>query len=339
VEVAWLVVMAGTLLFIDDVFIATPRPNRPSIRLLPASTFDKSITVTNHLDETIILELRSPEKSGLLIQEVTGLGPSKANINSTELSTMDGSAYNSARMNSRNIVMTLKIMDTPSVEYNRLLSYKYFPVKKKLRLRIETDSRTCDIYGYVESNEPSIFSSSVTTQISIICPDPYFYSSSMNITMFAGVIPTFTFPFSNESLTEDLIEVGEISDNQEPVITYLGDTEVGMNIFIHSIGSVTNLRIFNLYTNELMRIDDVKMVELTGSGIVSGDNIVISTIKGQKSITLLRGGLYLNILNCLDVNVDWFQLVRGENVFAFVADTGVTNLDVRIENQTLYEGV
>lgn len=299
----------------------------------------KSITVTNHLDESIILELRAPEKSGLLVKEVTGLGPSKASINSTELSTMDGSSFNSARMNSRNIVMTLKIMDTPSVEYNRLLSYKYFPVKKKIRLRIETDYRTCDIYGYVESNEPVIWSSSVTTQISIICPDPYFYSSSMNITMFAGIIPTFSFPFSNESLTESLIDIGEISNNQEPVITYLGDAEVGMNIFITAIGDVTNLRIFNLYTNELMRIDDVKMAALTGSGIVSGDNIIISTIKGQKSITLIRGGVYMNILNCLDINVDWFQLVRGDNVFAFIADTGLTNLEVRIENQTLYEGV
>lgn len=299
----------------------------------------KSITVTNHLDESIVLELRSPEKSGLLIQDITGLGPSKANINSTELSTIDGSVYNSARMTSRNIVMTLKLMDIPNVETTRLLSYKYFPIKKRIRLRIETDSRTCDIYGYVESNEPVIFSSSVTTQISIICPDPYFYSSSMNITMFAGVIPTFTFPFSNESLTENLIQIGELSDDQEPVITYLGDTEVGMNIFIHAVGDVTNLRIFNLYTNELMQIDDTKLTTLTGSGIVSGDNIIISTIKGQKSITLIRGGIYLNILNCLDVNVDWLQLVRGENVFAFYADTGLTNLEVRIENQTLYEGV
>jgi len=50
-----------------------------------------SITVTNHLDESVKLELRFPEKSGFLVQGVTGLGPSKANINSTELSTTDGS--------------------------------------------------------------------------------------------------------------------------------------------------------------------------------------------------------------------------------------------------------
>lgn len=299
----------------------------------------KSITVTNHLDESIVLELRAPEKSGLLIQDVTGLGPSKANINATELSTIDGSVYNSARMNSRNIVLNLKLMDIPSVEYNRLLSYKYFPIKKKVRLRIETDTRTCDIYGYVESNEPTIFSSSVTTQISIVCPDPYFYSSSMNITIFSGILPVFSFPFSNESLSENLLTMGEITDDQEPVITYLGDAEVGMNIFIHTIGSVTNLKIFNLYTNEIIHIDDVKMIALTGSGIVTGDDIIISTIKGQKSITLIRGGVYMNILNCLDVDVDWLQLVRGTNVFAFYADTGLTNLEVRIENQTLYEGV
>lgn len=299
----------------------------------------KSITVTNHLNESIVLELRSPEKSGLLIQEITGLGPSKANINSTELSTIDGSIYNSARMNSRNIVLTLKFLDNPSVEYNRLLSYKYFPIKKKIRLRIETDSRTCDIYGYIESNEPLFFSNNSTTQISIICPDPYFYSSTMNITIFSGVLPTFSFPFSNESLIIGTMIMGEISTNQEPTITYTGDAEVGMNIFITATGDVSNLRIFNLYTNEIMYLQDSKMIALTGSAIVNGDDIIISTIKGQKSITLIRGGIYMNILNCLDVNTNWLSLVRGDNTFAFYADSGISNLNVRIENQTLYEGV
>lgn len=37
-----------------------------------------------------------------------------------------------------------------------------------------------------------------------------------------------------------------------------------------------------------MRIDTDKLEKLTGSGMVAGDEIIISTIKGDKSITLLR---------------------------------------------------
>lgn len=38
-------------------------------------------------------------------------------------------------------------------------------------------------------------------------------------------------------------------------------------------------------------------------------------------------------------NTDWFTLAKGDNIFAFTADSGVTNLQFRIENKVIYEGV
>ena len=61
--------------------------------------------------------------------------------------------------------------------------------------------------------------------------------------------------------------------------------------------------------------------------------------KGLESITLIREGVSYNILNCLDKNTDWFTLAKGDNIFAFTADSGVTNLQFRIENKVIYEGV
>lgn len=298
-----------------------------------------SVTITNYLGESITLELRFPEKSGFLIQEIAGLGPTKANINATELATGDGSIYNSARANARNIVFTLQLLELPTVETTRQKSYRYFPLKKRVRLAFTTENRTCETYGYVESNEPNIFSTAETTQISIICPNPYFYSMLTNITLFSGVINLFEFPFSNESLTENLIEMGEIINYQDKNVFYTGDTEIGITIEIHAIGPATNVSIYNSATYELMMIDTDRLATLTGFGIITGDNIVISTVKGQKSITLLRDGIYTNILNCLDKDVNWFQLSKGDNVFGFTADTGITNLQFRILNQTVYEGV
>ena len=137
----------------------------------------RAVTVTNYLGESKRFELAFPEESGFAVQSISGLGPSKADINTTEISTNDGSLYNSARVNSRNIVMSLKLMFNPQIEDTRHNSYKYFPIKKRVTLLIETDNRICETYGYVESNEPDIFSSDETTQISIVCPDPYFYSA------------------------------------------------------------------------------------------------------------------------------------------------------------------
>lgn len=304
-----------------------------------------SIVVTNYLGDRIKLELGKPDVSGFLIKSITGLGPAKANVNTTEVSTNDGSLFNSARLSQRNIVLDMVFINTvygESIEDLRQKSYKYFPLKKSVELTIETDNRYVKTTGYVESNEPNIFSSQEGTQISIICPDPYFYSAGEdgnNVTNFYGIDPMFEFPFSNESLDEPLLVFGEIQIKTEGVITYHGDSEIGVMIYIHAIGPATNINIYNTETREVMRINTEKISSLTGKGIVASDDIVINTAKGEKSITLIREGVSYNILNCLDKNTDWFMLAKGDNIFAFTADSGVTNLQFRVENKVIYEGV
>lgn len=304
-----------------------------------------SIVVTNYLGDRIKLELGKPDISGFLIKSITGLGPAKANVNTTEVSTNDGSLFNSARLSQRNIVLDMVFINTvygESIEDLRQKSYKYFPLKKSVELTIETDNRYVKTTGYVESNEPNIFSSQEGTQISIICPDPYFYSAGEdgnNITNFYSIDPMFEFPFSNESLDEPLLVFGEIQIKTEGVITYHGDSEIGVMIYIHAIGPATNINIYNTETREVMRINTEKISSLTGKGIVASDDIVINTAKGEKSITLIREGVSYNILNCLDKNTDWFTLAKGDNIFAFTADSGVTNLQFRVENKVIHEGV
>ena len=251
-----------------------------------------SFAITNYLGDRIKLDLREPEVSGFLIKSVTGLGPVKATVNTTEVVTNDGSMFNSARLSQRNIVFQIVFVDTvygETIEDVRQKSYKYFPAKKSVEIIIETDNRYVRTSGYVESNEPNIFSSQEGTSISIICPDPFFYSAGEdgnNVTDFYSIDPLFEFPFSNESLTEPLLVFGEIQIKTEGVITYYGDAEIGVTIYIHAIGPASNINIYNTETREVMKIDTVKLQKLTGKGVVASDDIVINTSKGDKSITL-----------------------------------------------------
>ena len=300
----------------------------------------KSVTVTNYVGDQLKLDLFRPELSGFVITSIDGLGPGKADINSTEMSTTDGARYNSARVSSRNIVMSLRYLYKDTIEDTRQLSYKYFPLKKKVTLLFETDNRTLWIEGYVESNEPNIFSKESDTDISIICPYPFFYSGNGNqTTIFSGIEPMFEFPFSNESLEEPLIVMSTIQNLTENIVTYNGDVEIGLTINIHAIGEASNISIYNLMNGEVMRINTDKIATLTGEGISNGDDIIITTSKGEKSVKLIRDGRTINILNCMDKNTDWFTLVKGDNIFSFTADTGSNNLQFRIENKVVFEGV
>ena len=302
----------------------------------------KSVTITNHLDESIKLDLFNPEESGFIIKNIDGLGPVKANINFKELATNDGSIDNSDRLSSRNIVMSLQFIESPTIEETRLKSYKYFPIKRNIKILIETDNRICETIGRVETNVPTIFSNAEGCQISILCPNPYFYSAGengANQTIFYGTNPLFEFPFSNESLTEDLIEFGSIENRTEGTIYYDGDAEIGITIQIHAVGEAAGLVIYNTRTRELMRINDDKLKSLIGSGIQAGDEITITTSRGEKGIYMLRSGVTTNILNSLEKPIKWFQLSKGDNTFAYTASAGLTNLQFRIENKVIYEGV
>lgn len=302
----------------------------------------ESITVTNYLGESLFLELKDPYTTGFIVREVKGLGPVKGSINATDMATNDGAIFNSSRINKRNIVLTLRFLDghgTHSIEELRQLTYKYFPVKRKLTFLVKSDEREAYATGYVEANEINIWSDKEEAQISIICPDPYFYSLATDRTTFYGVTYEFEFPFSNESLFDKMIEFGSIEIKKENSVYYTGDSETGVTINIHAIGEVRNLTIYNVGTRESMNINTDMIQTLTGAGITSGDDIIISTVKGNKYIRLLRAGTTYNILNCLGKDADWFQLAKGDNIFTFIADYGESNLQFNIQSQVIYEGV
>lgn len=298
----------------------------------------QKITVTNHLDESMTMELGFPEKSGFLIRSIEGLGPTKADIATTEMSAMDGAIYNSARAQARNVVLSLTFLEFPTIETTRQLSYKYFPLKKRVKLEIVSDNRSVYVYGYVESNEPDIFSKQEGTTISLICPDAYLYDINDAETVFSTVLSNFQFPFSNESLTNPLIEFSILDLQTIKTVLYEGDATIGLIIHIHATGSASDVEIINTRTLESISINSAKLIVLTGSDISEGDDIYISTVKGDKYALLYRNGTPTNILNVLGQDPDWFTLEKGDNIFAYTANSGLVNLQFSITNKVAYEG-
>lgn len=296
----------------------------------------KKITVTNHIGESLEMELTSPEKSGLAVLSVDGLGPGKADINITDIA--DGAVFNSARLNTRDITLKLRYIGI-NIEAIRQKTYKYFPMKKLVKLTVETDNRRAYVCGYVGKNEPDIFSKKSGCSILITCPDPFYYSLDDLETVFSGVVPLFEFPFENNSLIEPLLEMGNIVTKQYEVVTYEGESEIGVTIIIHSLGTVGTIKIHNIDTRQSIEISEEKLKAITGSGIVANDTITICSLQGQKSITLLRNGVETNILNCLGRNIEWFKLRKGDNIFAYTAEEGASNLQFKVVSKIIYEGV
>lgn len=173
----------------------------------------KSITATNYVGDSLEIELGNPEKSGFLITSITGLSSPKATINTTDVPTNDGSVYNSSRLGNRNITITMRILDNPSIEKNCQTLYKIFPSKRRLKIRFLTDYNR-DVYaiGYVESNQIDHFSKAVTSTISIVCPDPYFYDEDTQYVVFGNSDNEMEFPIETEIYTTNEMPSGKSSE-------------------------------------------------------------------------------------------------------------------------------
>lgn len=308
----------------------------------------KSVTAVNFKGESIKMDLFHPESSGFIIIKIDGIGPGKATVTKNDSKVYDGGTITSARLPSRNIKMEIQFLWVNSIEDVRHKSYKYFPLKKPITLIFETDTRTVEIEGVVESNEPDIFSSEESTNISIICPDPYFYASGENArskTEFSGINAMFEIPsdtgYSNESLTEALTEISTLYVQSERGIMNYGEVDIGVVISIKPLAIVKGiLTISNVTLGQNMSFDLNKIKTITENDFHLGDELVINTLRGKKSVTLVREGKNYNALSCIDTRTDWIYLTSGENTFTYYLDgEGIEDLQFSVTNSILYEGV
>lgn len=311
----------------------------------------RSITVINARDELLEIPLTKPERSGLGLQSITGVGSPQMNIITTN-SFYDGSRLGHIRAEQRNIVLTFFPMAYPSVETSRQMLYRYFPVHSQVTLMFNLDNRDVSIKGYVESIEPNIFEVPETVSISVICTRPFFESYIPTVLNFWEAVPLFEFPFSNESLTEPLLEFGETSSKTSVNVDYMGDISGGMRLIMRGMGAnnCNFIHIYNMTSNEHMTISRDLVEKITnpylnvGSLAHQGLVYTLDTTPGRQSLTLLweQGDSVFNILPALGREIDWVYLYPGKQEIVIQTDlpsTVVEPIRTSIEYKTRYVGI
>lgn len=259
------------------------------------------------------------------VYKIEGLNPPQATINSSVNTTTDGSSINSVRLENRNIVIYMTIEG--DVEANRINLYKYFPVKKRIKLYFKNYTRDIYIEGNVELIECDLFTNKQIAQISIICPKPYFKDVQNLITTFGDVSSMFEFPFS---ISKTGIEISGVTTNQRRSIINTGDIDTGVIIKLFSTGTVVNPVIYDVLKRTQLKLNFT---------MLASDTIVINTNVGEKSIELIRDGVTYNAMGYMAQDSTWFILEAGDNVFTYDADSGNSYLQLTFTTAILYSGV
>lgn len=298
-----------------------------------------TVIATNYLNESLEISLTNADDHGLVITNIDGIGGGEADINIGDFATANGGYFNSSRALSRVITLDILFKEAPTIEVARRNTYRFFPIRKKVTLEFITDTRHTMIEGYVESNEATIFSPKTGTSISVVCPKASLEAKEYSEAKFYGEEPLFTFPFINTLPTTPTLVFGDVRLDAEEYVYYDGEMETGMYISIKIYGLVENIRIYNVRTNESMYIITDNIEKITGHKLKLGDEILISTIAGDKYARLLRNGVYTNILNAIDRDSQWMTLSRGDNVFSYTASEGADDMEYTLTYKPLYEGV
>ena len=318
----------------------------------------QSFTVTNHTGKSMVCELANPWKEGLAVASIDGLGPGQATVNVADISSTDGGLFNSARKGTRNITFSLVFTDHDklSIEDLRRKCYTYFPLKKPVNLKFTTsDGKTNKdffINGFVEANDPTIFTSREGASISVICPQPCFFTAKEQEQRFSiSSNPNFAFEFSKVPSNNNELVMGIVTPYVVSNVYYEGDADAGIVLEIvfksdveHSTENPKTIRIDNSLTNttnifSLEKIKNIVSEMLTGyTGIVAGDKVILSTVVGEKALTYIHDGVSYNVLGAVEPSGKWIYLTTGENHLTIDKDSTV-EIIASVKNKIYYYGV
>ena len=285
---------------------------------------------------TLILENESGEQVNLsttanqyMTSKIEGLNPPAGTISTSSYAGMNGSYLNNAFIEKRNVVISFAMRGI-GIEKRR--HQLYHVVKPSRYIKIWYKTANIDVYaeGYVETCEVSNFEQQISGQISILCPDIYWYSRDIFYAYYSGVIGAFHFPFPE-------------SDEPFPLGVYSADKTLSIFNSGEEVGILITLEAASgediptpVATGVTLYDDDTKTYFQLLLEILPGDKIIINTKQGQKSVTLVRDGVTTNIINCMTSGSTWFTLRKGLNRYRLSASKYIT---ATIQHTDAYLGV
>ncbi len=259
---------------------------------------------------------------------IDGLNPPVAQINTSAIAGVDGASFNSSKLQTRNVVITIKI--NGDIEKNRIRLYKYFRNKQYCKIYYQNETRNVYIEGYVEALEVSQFTNDERAQISIICPNPYFKDMETIIQSISKIVKKFIFPFSING--DEPIPISSLELEKVTNIINDSESETGLIINAKFIGRVSKLEIRNVDNGQSFVIN---------YEFIKDDKLIVNCNKGSKSIILTREAVEYNLIPYMQKGSSFFQLGIGDNHFSFLADEGINDMlvDINFKYYKVYSGV
>ena len=271
-------------------------------------------------------QLELTNNPAYVITNIDGMSPPDAIINTLMRAGHDGSVFNSAFVDNRQIIIDIAINSPAEANRNRL--FRFFRTARRTRLIYHNDMHDVYIDGWSMYAPVQYFAEKQLIQVTLICPDPFWHG----ITEIEGSTDNnenlFEFPFSIEQ--GEPIAFSEYHSGGGAFIWNPGNVESGIIIDITASGAVTNPQIYHVNTDTYFKVT---------TSLQSGDRLIIDTITDQKSVKRIRSGSTTNLIASRAVGSTWIGADPGLNQYILRADSGASNMTATIRFTTNIEGV
>lgn len=253
----------------------------------------RKVDVITRRGTTLSLELFEND-SGYQLVDPEGLDPVKATLSSSPNVGEDGETFQSARRGFRQIKLILDLVpDFITSTYSTLRRnlYDYLMPKETVRLRFYLDTGLyVDIEGVVEGHSSPMDSEDPQVTVTIICLQPDFIDPR------------------RVEINSSTVSTGTITE-----IDYPGSIPTGVVV---TLNVNRNLAGFTIYNS----IEEGVLSQLDFSyPLINGDELVISSLKRAKGITLIRAGTSSSLLYGRSAQSKWIEFSRGINEFRVYA--------------------
>lgn len=250
------------------------------------------------------------------LTNVDGQTEANANLTSVVTGGVDGDTVTSEQVQPRSLVLTLRIKSGVNVEKAKREILKKFKIKQDGTILWTQNSRSVNIKGIVESIEMPRWTNAVVMQITLHCEQPFWEDIENVIQEINEFINLHYFtddPLDMLYFPEEGIPFGMFDTLRTKTFYNAGDVSVGIIIEINALGTVTNPKIYDTDGNFFgvgYGTGNKKVV------LSSGDRVVISTVKGNKTVTLNGVSIYDKIAP----HSQWLQLETESNNFRIESD-------------------
>lgn len=256
---------------------------------------------------------------------IDGFTTLQSNLASVTVPFVDGDTITNIQAQPRSVVLYLRLKETAKIETAKRYILQYVKPKLQGSLQLQQDGRNIELVGVVEAIELPRFEQGCTMAVTMHCSQPYWQDVDFVVAEISQIIDLHYFPLPEGGLAfpTDGLPFGAYDDDLTQELENEGDVETGLLITIIALGDVTNPRIYNTQTGEYIGVTDT---------LEGNDAVIISTIKGQKTIT--KNGV--NIIDKITAGSTFLQLDTGTNEFTIQADSGIDNVYFTLTFKQLY---